>query len=143
MSLFKLRLELGYMLSTNQEKLARLGINIWKKRNANKARSSNEEMYLIDEEFIIVLGEKSRNESEDNKNLFLRSLIKSIGKKNYIKDFQIDNINSLKRILLLDAQLPQILKEIEESKVLRNKSISEICHSKETKLYFLELLSTT
>ena len=131
------------MLSTNQEKLARLGINIWKKRNANKARLSNEEMYLIDEEFIIVLGEKSRNESEDNKNLFLRSLIKSIGKKNYIKDFQIDNINSLKRILLLDAQLPEILKEIEESKVLRNKSISEICHSKETKLYFLELLSTT
>ena len=130
------------MLSTNQEKLARLGINIWKKRNANKARSSNEEMYLIDEEFIIVLGEKSRNESEDNKNLFLRSLIKSIGKKNYIKDFQIDNINSLKRILLLDAQLPQILKEIEESKVLRNKSISEICHSKETKLYFLKLFST-
>ena len=130
------------MLSTNQEKLARLGINIWKKRNANKARSSNEEMYLIDEEFIIVLGEKSRNESEDNKNLFLRSLIKSIGKKNYIKDFQIDNINSLKRILLLDAQLPEILKEIEESKVLRNKSISEICHSKETKLYFLKLFST-
>jgi len=131
------------MLSTNQEKLARLGINIWKKRNANKARSSNEEMYLIDEEFIIVLGEKSRNESEDNKNLFLRSLIKSIGKKNYIKDFQIDNINSLKRILLLDAQLPEILKEIEESKILRNKSISEICHSKETKLHFLELFSTT
>ena len=131
------------MLSTNQEKLARLGINIWKKRNANKARLSNEEMYLIDEEFIIVLGEKSRNESEDNKNLFLRSLIKSIGKKNYIKDFQIDNINSLKRILLLDAQLPEILKEIEESKVLRNKSISEICHSKETKLHFLELFSTT
>lgn len=131
------------MLSTNQEKLARLGINIWKKRNANKGRSSNEEMYLIDEEFIIVLGEESRNESEDNKNLFLRSLIKSIGKKNYIKDFQLDNINSLKRILLLDAQLPEILKEIEESKVLRNKSISEICHSKETKLYFLELFSTT
>ena len=131
------------MLSTNQEKLVRLGINIWKKRNANKARSSNEEMYLIDEEFIIVLGEESRNESEDNKNLFLRSLIKSIGKKNYIKDFQIDNINSLKRILLLDAQLPEILKEIEESKVLRNKSISEICHSKETKLHFLELFSTT
>jgi len=131
------------MLSTNQEKLARLGINIWKKRNANKARSSNEEMYLIDEEFIIVLGEKSRNESEDNKNLFLRSLIKSIGKKNYIKDFQLDNINSLKRILLLDAQLPEILKEIEESKILRNKSISEICHSKETKLHFLELFSTT
>jgi len=131
------------MLSTNQEKLVRLGINIWKKRNANKARSSNEEMYLIDEEFIIVLGEESRNESEDNKNLFLRSLIKSIGKKNYIKDFQIDNINSLKRILLLDAQLPEILKEIEESKILRNKSISEICHSKETKLHFLELFSTT
>ena len=131
------------MLSTNQEKLVRLGINIWKKRNANKACSSNEEMYLIDEEFIIVLGEESRNESEDNKNLFLRSLIKSIGKKNYIKDFQIDNINSLKRILLLDAQLPEILKEIEESKILRNKSISEICHSKETKLHFLELFSTT
>ena len=131
------------MLSTNQEKLVRLGINIWKKRNANKARSSNEEMYLIDEEFIIVLGEESRNESEDNKNLFLRSLIKSIGKKNYIKDFQLDNINSLKRILLLDAQLPEILKEIEESKILRNKSISEICHSKETKLHFLELFSTT
>ena len=131
------------MLSTNQEKLARLGINIWKKRNANKARSSNEEMYLIDEEFIIVLGEKSRNEPEDNKNLFLRSLIKSIGKKNYIKDFQIDNINSLKRILLLDAQLPEILKEIEESKILRNKSISEICHSKETKVHFLELFLTT
>ena len=130
------------MLSTNQEKLVRLGINIWKKRNANKARSSNEEMYLIDEEFIIVLGEESRNESEDNKNLFLRSLIKSIGKKNYIKDFQLDNINSLKRILLLDAQLPEILKEIEESKILRNKSISEICHSKETKLHFLELFST-
>ena len=131
------------MLSTNQEKLARLGINIWKKRDPNKERSSNEEMYLIDEEFIIVLGEESRNESEDNKNLFLRSLIKSIGKKNYIKDFQIDNINSLKRILLLDAQLPEILKEIEESKILRNKSISEICHSKETKLHFLELFSTT
>jgi len=131
------------MLSTNQEKLVRLGINIWKKRNANKARSSNEEMYLIDEEFIIVLGEESRNESEDNKNLFFRSLIKSIGKKNYIKDFQLDNINSLKRILLLDAQLPEILKEIEESKILRNKSISEICHSKETKLHFLELFSTT
>ena len=131
------------MLSTNQEKLARLGINIWKKRNAINACSSNEEMYLIDEEFIIVLGEQSINESEDNKNLFLRSLIKSIGKKNYIKDFQIDNINSLKRILLLDAQLPEILKEIEESKVLRNKSISEICHSKETKLHFLELFSTT
>ena len=131
------------MLSTNQEKLARLGINIWKKRDANKERSSNEEMYLIDEEFIIVLGEESRNESEDNKNLFLRSLIKSIGKKNYIKDFQLDNINSLKRILLLDAQLPEILKEIEESKILRNKSISEICHSKETKVHFLELFLTT
>jgi len=130
------------MLSTNQEKLARLGINIWKKRNANKERSSNEEMYLIDEKFIIVLGEESRNESEDNKNLFLRSLIKSIGKKNYIKEFQLDNINSLKGILLLDAQLPEILKEIEESKILRNKSISEICHSKETKLCFLELFST-
>ena len=131
------------MLSTNQEKLVRLGINIWKKRNSNKARLSNEEMYLIDEEFIIVLGEESRNKSEDNKNLFLRSLIKSIGKKNYIKDFQLDNINSLKRILLLDAELPELLKEIEESKILRNKSISEICHSKETKLYFLELFSTT
>ena len=68
---------------------------------------------------------------------------KSIGKKNYIKDFQLDNINSLKRILLLDAQLPEILKEIEESKILRNKSISEICHSKETKVHFLELFLTT
>ena len=131
------------MLSSNQENLARLGINIWKKRTANKAHSPVEEMYLIDEEFIIVLGEKSRNESEDNKKLFLRSLIKSIGKKNYYKDFQFDNINCLKGIFLLDAQLPQMLKEIEESKILRNKSISEICHSKETKLHFLELFSTT
>ena len=143
MSLFKLRLELEYMLLSNQENLARLGINIWKKRTANKAHSPDEEMYLIDEEFIIVLGEKSRNESEDNKKLFLRSLIKSIGKKNYYKDFQFDNINSLKRIFLLDAQLPQMLKEIEESKILRNKSINEICNSKETKLHFLELFSTT
>ena len=131
------------MLLSNQENLARLGINIWKKRTANKAHSPDEEMYLIDEEFIIVLGEKSRNESEDNKKLFLRSLIKSIGKKNYSKDFKFDNINSLKRIFLLDAQLPQMLKEIEESKILRNKSISEICHSKETKLHFLDLFSTT
>tara|TARA_Y100000768_G_scaffold66571_1_gene46341 strand:- start:1186 stop:1581 length:396 start_codon:yes stop_codon:yes gene_type:complete len=131
------------MLSSNQENLARLGINIWKKRTANKARSLDEEMYLIDEEFIIVLGEKSRNESEDNKKIFLRSLLKSIGRKNYYKDFKFDNINSLKKIFLLDAQLPQILKEIEESKILRNKSISEICHSKETKLHFLELFSTT
>ena len=131
------------MLSSNQENLARLGINIWKKRTANKAHSPDEEMYLIDEEFIIVLGEKSRNESEDNKKLFLRSLIKSIGKKNYYKDFKFDNLNSLKKIFLLDAQLPQMLKEIEESKILRNKSISEICHSKETKLHFLELFSTT
>lgn len=139
LSLFVIELKLNDMSLTNQEKLNSLGINIWRKRSDFYNKEVETEIYSIDDEYLFVLGEKDKNESEEHKTLFFNSLAKSIGMNSSKKDTSPHNLDKISKVFLLDSQLPEILSEFQGSKITLTKSLNEICNSKENKKAFLEL----
>ena len=140
LSLFFQVVKLETMSLSKYQKLQELGIDIWKIRSEEEVIIFQEEIYLIDEDNILLLGEKDKKVSKDDKTIFLRTLTKSIKKNKVLRINQLENPNAVNNILDLGTDSSEYLEQFENAKISSYDSMTEICSSKETKQLFLEKL---
>lgn len=140
LSLFFQVVKLETMSLSKYQKLQELGIDIWKKRSEEEVIIFQEEIYLIDEDNILLLGEKDKKVSKEDKTIFLRTLTKSIKKNKILRINKLENPKAVNNILDLGTDSSEYLEQFENAKILSYDSMIEICSSKETKQLFLEKL---
>ena len=140
LSLFFQVVKLETMSLSKYQKLQELGIDIWKKRSEEEVINFQEEIFLIDEASIILLGEKDKKVSEEDKTIFLRTLTKSIKKNKILRINKLENPKAVNNILDLGTDSSEYLVQFENAKISSYDSMTEICSSKETKQLFLEKL---
>ena len=140
LSLFFQVVKLETMSLSKYQKLQELGIDIWKKRSEEEAIIFQEEIYLIDEDNILLLGEKDKKVSKEDKTIFLRTLTKSIKKNKILRINKLENPKAVNNILDLGTDSSEYLEQFENAKITSYDSMTEICSSKETKQLFLEKL---
>ena len=140
LSLFFQVVKLETMSLSKYQKLQELGIDIWKKRSEEEVIIFQEEIYLIDEDNILILGEKDKKVSKEDKTIFLRTLTKSIKKNKILRINKLENPKAVNNILDLGTDSSEYLEQFENAKISSYDSMTEICSSKETKQLFLEKL---
>ena len=140
LSLFFQVVKLETMSLSKYQKLQELGIDIWKKRSEEEVIIFQEEIFLIDEDSILLLGEKDKKVSEEDKTIFLRTLTKSIKKNKILRINKLENPKAVNNILDLGTDSSEYLEQFENAKISSYDSMTEICSSKETKQLFLEKL---
>ena len=140
LSLFFQVVKLETMSLSKYQKLQELGIDIWKKRSEEEVINFQEEIFLIDEDNILLLGEKDKKVSEEDKTIFLRTLTKSIKKNKILRINKLENPKAVNNILDLGTDSSEYLEQFENAKISSYDSMTEICSSKETKQLFLEKL---
>ena len=140
LSLFFQVVKLETMSLSKYQKLQELGIDIWKKRSEEEVINFQEEIFLIDEDSILLLGEKDKKVSEEDKTIFLRTLTKSIKKNKILRINKLENPKAVNNILDLGTDSSEYLEQFENAKTSSYDSMTEICSSKETKQLFLEKL---
>lgn len=140
LSLFFQVVKLETMSLSKYQKLQELGIDIWKKRSEEEVIIFQEEIYLIDEDNILLLGEKDKKVSKEDKTIFLRTLTKSIKKNKVLRINKLENPKAVNNILDLGTDSSEYLEQFENAKISSYDSMTEICSSKETKQLFLERL---
>ena len=140
LSLFFQVVKLETMSLSKYQKLQELGIDIWKKRSEEEVIIFQEEIYLIDEDNILLLGEKDKKVSKEDKTIFLRTLTKSIKKNKILRINKLENPKAVNNILDLGTDSSEYLEQFENAKISSYDSMTEICSSKETKQRFLEKL---
>ena len=140
LSLFFQVVKLETMSLSKYQKLQELGIDIWKKRSEEEVINFQEEIFLIDEDSILLLGEKDKKVSEEDKTIFLRTLTKSIKKNKILRINKLENPKAVNNILDLGTDSSEYLEQFENAKISSYDSMTEICSSKETKQRFLEKL---
>lgn len=140
LSLFFQVVKLETMSLSKYQKLQELGIDIWKKRSEEEVIIFQEETYLIDEDNILLLGEKDKKVSKEDKTIFLRTLTKSIKKNKILRINKLENPKAVNNILDLGTDSSEYLQQFENAKISSYDSMTEICSSKETKQLFLEKL---
>ena len=137
LSLFFQVVKLETMSLSKYQKLQELGIDIWKKRSEEEVINFQEEIFLIDEDSILLLGEKDKKVSEEDKTIFLRTLTKSIKKNKILRINKLENPKAVNNILDLGTDSSEYLEQFENAKISSYDSMTEICSSKETKQLFL------
>ena len=140
LSLFFQVVKLETMSLSKYQKLQELGIDIWKKRSEEEVIIFQEEIYLIDEDNILLLGEKDKKVSKEDKTIILRTLTKSIKKNKILRINKLENPKAVNNILDLGTDSSEYLEQFENAKISSYDSMTEICSSKETKQLFLEKL---
>ena len=140
LSLFFQVVKLETMSLSKYQKLQELGIDIWKKRSEEEVINFQEEIFLIDEDSILLLGEKDKKVSEEDKTIFLRTLTKSINKNKILRINKLENPKAVNNILDLGTDSSEYLEQFENAKISSYDSMTEICSSRETKQLFLEKL---
>ena len=140
LSLFFQVVKLETMSLSKYQKLQELGIDIWKKRSEEEVINFQEEIFLIDEDSILLLGEKDKKVSEEDKTIFLRTLTKSIKKNKILRINKLENPKAVNNILDLGTDSSEYLEQFENAKISSYDSMTEICSSKQTKQLFLEKL---
>ena len=140
LSLFFQVVKLETMSLSKYQKLQELGIDIWKKRSEEEVINFQEEIFLIDDDSILLLGEKDKKVSEEDKTIFLRTLTKSIKKNKILRINKLENPKAVNNILDLGTDSSEYLEQFENAKISSYDSMTEICSSKETKQLFLEKL---
>ena len=140
LSLFFQVVKLETMSLSKYQKLQELGIDLWKKRSEEEVIIFQEEIYLIDEDNILLLGEKDKKVSKEDKTIFLRTLTKSIKKNKILRINKLENPKEVNNILDLGTDSSEFLEQFGNAKISSYDSMTEICSSKETKQLFLEKL---
>ena len=138
----KLRLSFLTVKSTSvnqsmQEKLINLGIDVWKKRPDMTAPLLDKEIFSIDKDIILLLGEKDKVLPKKDKEYFFRTLTKSIGRQDFQQLNKLSQSKEVTHIFLLDADLPKNSEQLMHVNIVSFPSVTEICSSRENKEKFL------
>ena len=142
LSLFFQVVKLETMSLSKYQKLQELGIDIWKKRSVEEVITFQEEIYLIDEDNILLLGEKDKKVSKEDKTIFLRTLTKSIKKNKILRINKLENPKAVNNILDLGSDSSEYLEQFENAKISSYDSMTEICSSKAVSYTHLTLPTT-
>ena len=138
----KLRLSFLTVKSTSvnqsmQEKLITLGIDVWKKRPDMTAPLLDKEIFSIDKDIILLLGERDKALPKKDKEYFIRTLTKSIGRQDFKQLNKLSQSKEVTYILLLDTDSSKDLEQLMHVNIVSFPSITEICSSRENKEKFL------
>lgn len=138
----KLRLSFLTVKSTSvnqsmQEKLITLGIDVWKKRPDITSPLLDKEIFSIDKDIILLLGKRDKALPKKDKEYFIRTLTKSIGRQDFKQLNKLSQSKEVTHILLLDTDLSKDLEQLMHVNIVSFPSITEICSSRENKEKFL------
>ena len=138
----KLRLSFLTVKSTSvnqsmQEKLITLGIDVWKKRPDITSPLLDKEVFSIDKDIVLLLGERDKALPKKDKEYFIRTLTKSIGRQDFKQLNKLSQSKEVTHILLLDADSSKDLEQLIDVNIVSFPSITEICSSRENKEKFL------
>ena len=138
----KLRLSFLTVKSTSvnqsmQEKLITLGIDVWKKRPDITSPLLDKEIFSIDKDIILLLGKRDKALPKKDKEYFIRTLTKSIGRQDFKQLNKLSQSKELTHILLLDTDSSKDLEQLMHVNIVSFPSITEICSSRENKEKFL------
>ena len=138
----KLRLSFLTVKSTSvnqsmQEKLITLGIDVWKKRPDITSPLLDKEIFSIDKDIILLLGERDKALPKKDKEYFIRTLTKSIGRQDFKQLNKLSQPKEVTHILLLDTDSSKDLEQLKHVNTVSFPSITEICSSRENKEKFL------
>ena len=138
----KLRLSFLTVKSTSvnqsmQEKLITLGIDVWKKRPDITSPLLDKEIFSIDKDIILLLGERDKALTKKDKEYFIRTLTKSIGRQDFKQLNKLSQSKEVTHILLLDTDSSKDLEQLMHVNIVSFPSITEICSSRENKEKFL------
>ena len=138
----KLRLSFLTVKSTSvnqsmQEKLIALGIDVWKKRPDITSPLLDKEIFSIDKDIILLLGERDKALPKKDKEYFIRTLTKSIGRQDFKQLNKLSQSKEVTHILLLDTDSSKDLEQSMHVNIVSFPSITEICSSRENKEKFL------
>ena len=138
----KLRLSFLTVKSTSvnqsmQEKLINLGIDVWKKRPDITSPLLDKEIFSIDKDIILLLGERDKALPKKDKEYFIRTLTKSIGRQDFKQLNKLSQSKEVTHILLLDTDSSKDLEQLMHVNIVSFPSITEICSSRENKEKFL------
>ena len=138
----KLRLSFLTVKSTSvnqsmQEKLITLGIDVWKKRPDITSPLLDKEIFSIDKDIILLLGERDKALPKKDKEYFIRTLTKSIGRQDFKQLNKLSQSKEVTHILLLDTDSSKDLEQLMQVNIVSFPSITEICSSRENKEKFL------
>ena len=120
-----------------QEKLITLGIDVWKKRPDMTAPLLDKEIFSIDKDIILLLGERDKALPKKDKEYFIRTLTKSIGRQDFKQLSKLSQSKEVTHILLLDTDSSKDLEQLMHVNIVSFPSITEICSSRENKEKFL------
>ncbi len=138
----KLRLSFLTVKSTSvnqsmQEKLITLGIDVWKKRPDITSPLLDKEIFSIDKDIILLLGKRDKALPKKDKEYFIRTLTKSIGRQDFKQLDKLSQSKEVTHILLLDTDSSKDLEQSMHVNIVSFPSITEICSSRENKEKFL------
>ena len=138
----KLRLSFLTVKSTSvnqsmQEKLITLGIDVWKKRPDITSPLLDKEIFSIDKDIILLLGKRDKALPKKDKEYFIRTLTKSIGRQDFKQLNKLSQSKEVTHILLLDTDSSKDLEQSMHVNIVSFPSITEICSSRENKEKFL------
>ena len=125
------------MNQSMQEKLITLGIDVWKKRPDITSPLLEKEIFSIDKDIILLLGERDKALPEKDKEYFIRTLTKSIGRQDFKQLNNLSQSKEVTHILLLDTDSSKDLEQLMHVNIVSFPSITEICSSRENKEKFL------
>ena len=130
-------------LKAHQEKYSHVSFDIWltliRSNPAFKpARiQAFKSFFSIDKDIILLLGEKDKVLPKKDKEYFIRTLTKSIGRQDFKQLNKLSQSKEVTHILLLDTDSSKDLEQLMHVNIVSFPSITEICSSRENKEKFL------
>ena len=120
-----------------EEKLNHLGITFWKRRDIEDISLMAKKMYLIDNNFLFLVGGDDENLTEEEIENFFTTLALSLGKDKYYKINDFKEVSNIGHVFLLDEDLSEESNILDNVLVHKLSSIKTVCASKESKINFL------
>ena len=124
---------------SQEEKLNLLGISVWKKRSHENSLNLIES-HLIEDKYLFCSYSSDNLMDESSKMIFFKTLALSIGEENVSKVLDLDSTLNIKKIILMDTELPPYLSKYDDSSIFKHSSMEEICSSTDNKKEFLDLI---
>ena len=123
-----------------EEKLNHLGITFWKRRDIEDTSLMAKKMYLIDNNFLFLVGGDDENLTEEEIENFFTTLALSLGQDKYYKITDFQEVSNISHVFLLDEGLSEESNILDNVLVHKLSSIKTVCASKESKINFLNYI---
>ena len=120
-----------------ENKLSHLGISVWKNRFQQVNTDSELDMYLIDDYYLFIFGAADQERTQDEKEFFLNTLVKSLYKETKSRKIDLNEISDISHIFIFNSEVPEFLADFNKDTIFAQLSMESICSSRETKTDFL------